>query len=64
MTVYAEVIGHPISHSKSPLITISAEQLGLVGDYRAHDVCPDLERIFDGRRTPTGVVATLRFRTK
>lgn len=51
MTVYAEVIGHPISHSKSPLIhNFWLKQLGLVGDYRAHDVLPEnLEHYFAAR---------------
>ena len=51
MTVYAEVIGHPISHSKSPLIhNFWLKQSGLVGDYRVHDVLPqDLERYFSER---------------
>ena len=41
MTHYAEVIGHPIAHSKSPLIhNFWLTQLGLVGDYRASDVKP------------------------
>lgn len=39
---YAEVIGHPISHSKSPLIhRFWLEQLGIVADYRARDVLPE-----------------------
>ena len=42
MTKYAEVIGHPISHSKSPLIhRFWLEQLGIVADYRALDVLPE-----------------------
>ena len=51
MTYYAEVIGHPISHSKSPLIhNFWLQVLGLVGDYRAHAVLPDdLERYFAAR---------------
>ena len=46
---YAEVIGHPISHSKSPLIhRFWLEQLGVVADYRARDVLPaDLGVYFD-----------------
>ena len=39
---YAEVIGHPISHSKSPLIhRFWLEQLGIVSDYKARDVLPE-----------------------
>lgn len=39
---YAEVIGHPISHSKSPLIhNFWLKKLGIVSEYRAHDVAPD-----------------------
>lgn len=39
---YAEVIGHPIAHSKSPLIhRFWLERLGIVADYRAHDVQPE-----------------------
>jgi shikimate dehydrogenase len=39
MTIYAEVIGHPISHSKSPLIhRFWLQQLGMVGEYAARDV--------------------------
>jgi shikimate dehydrogenase len=39
---YAEVIGHPIAHSKSPLIhRFWLERLGIVADYRACDVLPD-----------------------
>ena len=39
---YAEVIGHPIAHSKSPLIhRFWLEQLGIVADYKAQDVLPD-----------------------
>ena len=55
MTVYAEVIGHPISHSKSPLIhNFWLKQLGLVGDYRAHNVLPEnLERFFEQRAADT-----------
>ena len=51
MTIYAEVIGHPISHSKSPLIhQFWLRQLGLLGDYRAHDVLPqDLAQYFETR---------------
>lgn len=51
MTKYAEVIGHPISHSKSPLIhRFWLNQMGLVGDYRAQDVLPeDLNGYFRDR---------------
>lgn len=39
---YAEVIGHPIAHSKSPLIhRFWLEQLGIVADYKAQDVMPE-----------------------
>lgn len=39
MTAYAEVIGDPISHSKSPLIhNFWLQKLGIVADYRAHHV--------------------------
>lgn len=42
MNKYAEVIGHPISHSKSPLIhRFWLDQLGIVADYRAQDILPD-----------------------
>lgn len=42
MTRYAEVIGHPIAHSKSPLIhRFWLDRLGIVADYRACDVLPD-----------------------
>jgi shikimate dehydrogenase len=42
MTIYAEVIGDPISHSKSPLIHgYWLEKLGINADYRAHHVMPD-----------------------
>lgn len=38
---YAEVIGHPIAHSKSPLIhRFWLGQLGIVADYKARDVLP------------------------
>lgn len=51
MTKYAEVIGHPISHSKSPLIhRFWLNQLGLVGDYQAQDILPEnLESYFQDR---------------
>lgn len=39
---YAEVIGHPIAHSKSPLIhRFWVEKLGIVADYQARDVPPE-----------------------
>lgn len=39
MSIYAEVIGDPISHSKSPLIhNFWLNKLGIVADYRAHHV--------------------------
>ena len=42
MSIYAEVIGDPISHSKSPLIhKFWLQKLGIVADYRAHHVIPD-----------------------
>lgn len=42
MTPYAEVIGHPISHSKSPMIhKFWLSKLGIVADYKAVDVAPD-----------------------
>lgn len=51
MTKYAEVIGHPISHSKSPLIhRFWLNQLGLVGDYHAQDILSEnLESYFKER---------------
>lgn len=49
---YAEVIGDPIGHSKSPLIhCFWLEALGLRGDYRAAPVLPDdLARYIAERR--------------
>lgn len=43
MTIpYAEVIGDPIGHSKSPLIhKFWLQKLGAIGDYRAHHVRPE-----------------------
>lgn len=42
MSKFAEVIGHPISHSKSPLIhRFWLEQCGIVGNYYARDVLPE-----------------------
>lgn len=51
MINYAEVIGHPISHSKSPLIhRFWLNQLGLVGDYRTQDILSEnLEDYFRDR---------------
>ena len=41
-TPYAEVIGDPIAHSKSPLIhKFWFGKLGIAADYRAHRVAPD-----------------------
>ena len=54
MTVpYAEVIGDPIKHSKSPLIhRFWIEALGIDADYRAHHVTPDgLAAYFEARKT-------------
>lgn len=50
--VYAEVIGDPISHSKSPLIHgFWIEALGLDAAYRAHHVTPEaLPAYFAARR--------------
>jgi shikimate dehydrogenase len=50
---YAEVIGDPIGHSKSPLIhKFWLSKLGLAGDYRATRVTADgLESYFRDRRT-------------
>ena len=52
MTPYAEVIGDPIAHSKSPLIhRFWLDQLGLDGDYRATRVAPgELAGYFEQRR--------------
>lgn len=42
MSIYAEVIGHPIGHSKSPAIhKFWLAKLGLVADYRAVDIAPE-----------------------
>lgn len=51
MTPYAEVIGDPIAHSKSPLIHgFWLERLGIDGAYRAAHVRPDeLAGYFAGR---------------
>lgn len=52
MIPYAEVIGDPIAHSKSPLIhNFWLAELGLEGDYRrAHVRADDLPGYFVGRR--------------
>lgn len=49
---YAEVIGDPVGHSKSPLIhRFWLERLGLDGDYRATHVRPEeLASYFESRR--------------
>lgn len=46
---YAQVIGHLIAHSKSPLIhRFWLDRLGIVADYRAHDLLPEnLEAYFE-----------------
>ncbi len=42
MTPYAEVIGHPIAHSKSPLIhQFWLDRLGIVARYQATDIAPE-----------------------
>jgi shikimate dehydrogenase len=50
--LYAEVIGDPIAHSKSPLIhKFWLEKLGLEGDFRRTQVLPhELRAYFDDRR--------------
>lgn len=55
MTLYAEVIGDPISQSKSPLIhRFWLQALGIEGDYRAHHVTADrLAAYLDERRSDT-----------
>jgi shikimate dehydrogenase len=52
MTLYAEVIGDPVAHSKSPLIhRFWLDALGLDGDYRAAHVRPaELAGYFEARR--------------
>jgi shikimate dehydrogenase len=52
MTIYAEVIGDPISQSKSPVIHgFWLKKLGIVADYRAHHVMADgLADYFAARR--------------
>lgn len=49
---YAEVIGDPVAHSKSPLIhKFWLERLGLEGDYRAHRLrATELKAYLDRRR--------------
>lgn len=51
MTSYAEVIGDPIKHSKSPLIHgFWLQKLGIVADYKAHQVlAQDLAAYFEKR---------------
>ena len=51
-TPYAEVIGDPISHSKSPLIhKFWLDRLGISGDYRrAHVKAEDLAAYIESRR--------------
>ena len=51
-TAYAEVIGDPIKHSKSPLIhRFWIDVLGLDAEYHAHHVTPDrLSAYFEERR--------------
>lgn len=53
MIAYAEVIGHPIGHSKSPLIhQFWLDRLGIVARYQAVDIEPDkLGQYFAERRT-------------
>ena len=53
MTPYAEVIGDPISHSKSPLIHgFWLQNIGLAGAYRATHVLPnDLAAYIESRRS-------------
>ena len=50
---YAEVIGDPIAHSKSPIIhKLWLEKLGIEADYRACHVKPDeLAEYIDNRRS-------------
>jgi len=48
---YAEVIGDPIAHSKSPLIQgFWLDRLGLAGEYRATHVLPDALPSFFAKR--------------
>lgn len=55
MKPYAEVIGDPIAHSKSPLIhRFWLHKLGIEGDYRARHVLPgELSDFFVHARTDT-----------
>jgi shikimate dehydrogenase len=52
MTLYAEVIGDPIAHSKSPVIHgFWLEKLGIVAEYKACHVLPSgLQDYFTSRR--------------
>ena len=52
MIPYAEVIGHPIGHSKSPLIhQFWLDRLGIVARYQATDIAPEkLAAYFAERR--------------
>jgi shikimate dehydrogenase len=52
MTIYAEVIGDPIRHSKSPLIHgFWLKKLGIVADYRAsHVLADELQSYFAERK--------------
>jgi shikimate dehydrogenase len=53
MTIYAEVIGDPISQSKSPLIhRFWLQKLGIVADYRAHHVTSDGLAAYFAEREP------------
>lgn len=50
---YAEVIGDPIRHSKSPLIhNFWLDRLGIVGEYRAHHVVPGELAAYFAARDP------------
>lgn len=53
MSIYAEVIGDPIAHSKSPIIhSFWLERLGMAGEYRRAHVRPDeLAGFLDDRRS-------------
>ncbi len=55
MTLYAEVIGDPIAHSKSPMIHNHWLQLaGISAEYRAsHVKSEDLQTFFEARRNDT-----------
>jgi shikimate dehydrogenase len=51
MTIYAEVIGDPIAHSKSPVIHgFWLNELGMVADYTACHVLPDNLQDYFARR--------------